>query len=162
MQGRFWVLWRCRESCWPWFYAIASMVAVLWHKCKYFIHAKHKQCTHVSTNKILCVRKLDAKVRNVWLIGGDTVTVHEDRNKWWSFTRFIYYSYCRDFCETGYILGMPNVKTAEAVPQRALSPVACTVMRLLLHAALIIGVSYGKKVLLSKWVTINCLTSDCY
>ena len=52
---------------------------------------------------------------------------------------YVKYVYREDTTQTGHLLGPAQHLTKQATPERDLSPVACTIMRLIMHAALIWG-----------------------
>lgn len=47
--------------------------------------------------------------------------------------------YREDTTQTGHLLGSAQHLSKQATPERDLSPVACTITRLIMHAALIWG-----------------------
>ena len=56
---------------------------------------------------------------------------------------------CRqDRTKTGHALGDPGSRPTVAEPQRNLSPILCSLVRIVMHAALVMGASRDAKVLL--------------
>ena len=47
------------------------------------------------------------------------------------------FTYREDTTQTGHVLGPAQHLSKQATPERDLSPVACTIIRLIMHAALV-------------------------
>ena len=50
---------------------------------------------------------------------------------------YVHVSYRKDTTQTGHLLGPAQYLIEQATPERDLSPVACTIIRLIIHAALL-------------------------
>ena len=51
----------------------------------------------------------------------------------------VYVVYREDSTQTGHLLGPAQNLSKQATPERDLSPVVCTIIRLIIHAALVWG-----------------------
>ena len=65
-----------------------------------------------------------------------TVISHKSSSEYHQITFVMVYFHCRDSkSNTGYILGLPII--SPAIPERSLSPAACTIIKILMHSALL-------------------------
>ena len=56
----------------------------------------------------------------------------------------------RDRTKTGHALGEPASRPTHAEPQRDMSPIVCSVLRIIMHSAMVMGASRNPQVIISS------------
>ena len=77
---------------------------------------------------------------------------------------FIFASYREDTTQTGHILGPSQHLSKQAAPERDLSPVASTIIRLIMHAALVwssVCVMVGITLVLTLGILFSLILGGC-